>query len=88
MALTQKDRSALYEGLISVVDEEAVEAMLSNFPMHDIDELVTKDFLRAELSELRSELRSELTGLQVRLIRWNVGTFIAFAAVMIAAVRL
>lgn len=88
MALTAKSKAALYQGLINVVDEEAVEEMLSNFPARDMDDLVTKDFLRAELAELRTELGSDLAAAQIRMIRWNIGTYIALTAVMVAAVRL
>ncbi len=64
MALTEKSRSALYLGLSHVIDEEAVEEMLSYFPARDVEESVTKEFLRAELAELEmrlsESLRSEL----------------------------
>lgn len=59
--LSEKSRSAIYRGLASVVDdEEAVEEMLSHFPAREVEELVTKDFLRAEMAELRAEMRTEL----------------------------
>ncbi len=72
MALTEKSRSALYLGLSHVIDEEAVEEMLSYFPARDVEESVTKEFLRAELAELemrlseslRSELQSEVGSLR------------------------
>ena len=38
------------------------EAFLSEFPTDPGNELVTKQFLRAELAELRAELRSEISG--------------------------
>lgn len=136
MALTEKSRAALFQGLSNVVDEEAVEEMLSFFPARDVEEAVTKEFLRAELaemelrmmtafrselrsgldglrSELRTELGSEIEGLrsevksevgglrsevgglrseireEIRRMIWlNVGTLVAFAGVIIAAVRL
>ena len=140
MAMTEKSRSALYVGLSSVVEEEAVQEMLSYFPARDVEEPVTKEFLRAELTEglarmgaelrsefraelrseigglrselqseigglrselqseigeLRSELQSEIGGLrtelreEIRRMVWvNLGGFVAFAAVIIAAVRL
>ncbi len=140
MALTEKSRAALFQGLSNVVDEEAVEEMLSFFPARDVEEAVTKEFLRAELAEmelrmmtafrselrsgldglrselrtelgseieglrsevksevggLRSEVKSEIGGLRLeireeirRMIWLNVGTLVAFAGVIIAAVRL
>jgi len=74
MALSERSRSALYQSLTAVVpDEQAVQEMLSYFPARDVEEPVTKDFLRAEIAvfraevqvefaELRSELRSEMQG--------------------------
>lgn len=136
MALTEKSRSALYQGLSNVVAEEAVEEMLSFFPARDVEEPVTEEFLRAELAEMelrmttafRSELRSGLDGLRAelrselgsgigglrselgsgigglrsemvslrtelrdeirRMIWLNMGTLVAFAGLIIAAVRL
>lgn len=79
MSLTEKSRSALYSGLSNIVDEEAVEEMLSFFPARDVEEPVTKEFLRAEMAtstaglrlemravrdELRDELHSEIGGLR------------------------
>ena len=68
MALTEKSRATLFQGLSRIIDEEAVEEMLSYFPARDVEESVTKEFLRAELAELemrlseslRSELQSEV----------------------------
>ena len=65
MALTERSRSALYQGLSNIVDEEAVQEMMSFFPARDVEEPVTKEFLRAEMSDLRAEmsdLRAELKG--------------------------
>lgn len=64
MALTEKSRSALYLGLTELIaDEQAVQEMLSYFPARDVEEPVTKDFLRAEMAVLRAEmaeLRTEM----------------------------
>ena len=56
MALTQKSRSEAYEGLRSIMSEESAEELLAHFPARDLDEPVTRDFVRAELAELRTEL--------------------------------
>ena len=72
MSLSEKSRSAIYTGLQAVVDEEAVQEMLSYFPARDVEEPVTKDFLRAELAfsrvtlsdELRTEFRGEMAELR------------------------
>jgi hypothetical protein len=48
VALTERNRNALYQGLTRTIgDEEAVEAMLAQFPAHDLDEPATKDFVMA-----------------------------------------
>ena len=132
MALTHKHRAALYEGLSGIVDEEAVDEMLAYFPTRDGDEPINRDFLRAEMSDLRTELRGEMADLRTELrgemadlrtelrgemsdlrtelrgemsdmetrlvdridtkfnqvIAANLATLVAFAAVLIAAVRL
>ena len=95
MALTERSRSALYLGLSNIVDEEAVQEMMSFFPARDVEEPVTKEFLRAELSDLRAELGSETSGLRAemsamesRIIRWNLATMFVFAGAIVALVRL
>ena len=92
MALTHQHRVALYEGLSGIVDEEAVNEMLAYFPTRDGDEPINKDFLRAEMSDLRTELHQDMSDLEHRLvsrvIAANLATLVAFAAVMIAAIRL
>ena len=92
MALTHKHRTALYEGLSGIVDEEAVNEMLAYFPTRDGDEPINKDFLRAEMSDLRTELHKDMSDLEhrlvSRLIAANLATLVAFAAVMIAAFRI
>lgn len=64
MALTERSRSTLYQGLTRLLhDDQAVAEMLSYFPARDVEEPVTKDFLRAEMADLRTEmaeLRTEL----------------------------
>ena len=103
MALSERSRSVLYQGLVTIVeDEQAVQEMMSYFPARDVEEPVTKDFLRAELNEHRAEMRTEMGDLRTemgqmegrlvdrinRMIAWNVATMIAFAAVLVAAVRI
>jgi hypothetical protein len=76
MAISEKSRSALYQGLAPIAGEEAVGEMLSFFPARDVDEPVTKDFLRAELHKgLASQTR------------WTVGTLIAMTGTFTALVN-
>ena len=61
-------RFTLYQGLVDLIpDEQAVEEMLSYFPARDVEEPVTKDYLRAEMAELRTELRGEMAELRTEL---------------------
>lgn len=76
MRLSEKSRSAIYQGLASVVhDEEAIEEMLSHFPARGVEELVTKDSFCAELADTSR-----------RLVLWLVSTLIAATSLVIAAV--
>ena len=106
MALTHKHRTALYEGLSGIVDEEAVNEMLAYFPTRDGDEPINRDFLRAEMSDLRAEmsdlrgdlraemhsgfsdLRAEMHSKFNQVIAANLATMVAFAAVIITAIKL
>ncbi len=84
MAISEKSRSALYQGLATVAGEEAVSEMLSYFPARDVDEHVTKDFLRAELADLRAEMHQGFN----RMIVWQVSMMIAMAAIFATVVQL
>ena len=64
MALTEKSRSALYQGLSTIADEQAVQEMLSYFPARDVEEPVTKEFLRAELSDVEHSIRSYMSAME------------------------
>jgi len=67
VALTEKNRSALYQGLSNIVNEEAVEEMLSYFPARDVEEPVTKEILHAEMADLRTELHTEIAQVRVEI---------------------
>ena len=76
VALTEKSRATLFNGLSRIIDEEAVEEMLTNFPSHDVDDIATKDFVRAEIATAKTDI-----------IRWNIATMLVFAGLVIAAIR-
>ena len=65
MALSQKHRVALYEFLQPRLGDDVTEAFLSEFPTDPGDELVTKQFLRAELAELRAEIGAETGDIRI-----------------------
>ena len=90
MALTEKSRATLFQGLSRIIDEEAVEEMLTNLPTHDIDDITTKDFVRAEIAGVRTEVagvRTEMASMKAEIIRWNIATMLVFAGLVIAAIR-
>lgn len=56
MTLSTKHRSSIDRTMCDVIGEEEAEALLAEFPTREGEELVTKDFLRAELAEFRAEM--------------------------------
>lgn len=76
-------RCALYTGLTRIIgDDQAVEEMLSYFPARDVEEPVTKEFLRAEMADLRAEMHTQLGA-----VRTEVADLRAEVHVELAAVR-
>ena len=89
MALSTKHRLALYEHFRPQVGDEVTEALLAEFPARDGDELVTKDFLRAELAELRTEMHELAAATNRRLTTVALGAtgvLIAAGGVMTAVI--
>ena len=66
MALDARSRSSIYQKLVPTLGEHDANVLMSEFPSVEADELVTKQFLRAELatSELatRDFISAELAG--------------------------
>jgi hypothetical protein len=62
MALDARHRSSLYLKFVPLVGEEDANALMSQFPASEAEELVTKQFLRAELAELENRLMLRLGG--------------------------
>ena len=87
MALSEKHRSSIYQGLLQFLGEEEAQALLSQFPARDLDVPVTKEFVRAEIAEVRSEIasvRGEIAQLEGRMndrfremTMWVAGALIA-----------
>ena len=70
MAISEKSRSALYQGLVPIAGEEAVGEMLSYFPARDVDEPVSKELLRAEIADVKTEIggvRTEIAAVKVTI---------------------
>jgi hypothetical protein len=81
MALDAAHRASIYEKLRPVLGDEDANVLMSEFPSTEAHELVTKDVLRAELAELRTELADVKSALTVRM-----GSAIAASTALLAAV--
>ena len=57
MALDAPTRSSIFRKLVPVLGEDDANALMSEFPASEADELVTKQFLRAELATEIGSLR-------------------------------
>lgn len=70
MALSQRMRSSIYEGLHEIIGEEEAEALLAQFPSRDVDETLRREHLEVGLSDLRvdqARLRVEIAELRVEV---------------------
>ena len=71
----------------TIMGEEEANALLSEFPAAEHDELVTKGHLRAELAEVRVELadlRTEIAGLRTEIAHSANRTLVATSGMLIA----
>lgn len=60
MALDARHRSSIYGKLVPLIGEDDANALMTAFPSVEADELITKQFLRAELAELENRLTVRL----------------------------
>ena len=82
MALDARSRSSIYRKLVPVLGEDDANALMTEFPSIEADELVTKQFLRAELAELENRLLVRLgagLGGAIGLSTAILGALIAFS---------
>ena len=91
MALTERNRHALYQGLTRTIgDEEAVEAMVAQFPARDVDEPATNDFVRAEIAGLEARMGHRFDAfsreLHAEMRRWYVWSYGAMFVLLTAVV--
>ena len=68
MALADKHRHAIFTRLAPTLGEEETNALLSQFPARELDEPVTREFVRAELAGLRGELHTEIGALRSEMM--------------------
>ena len=96
MALDARSRSSIYQNLVPILGEHDANLLMSEFPSVEADELVTKQFLRAELAELRAALpeelatkdfvRAELAAALHRQTLWLGGALAGATALLLAAI--
>jgi hypothetical protein len=70
MAISEKSRSAIYQSFSELLCEEATADMLAQFPSRDVEEPATRAdlaVLRAEMGELRAEMRGEMGELRAEM---------------------
>ncbi|MDZ7732545.1 MAG: hypothetical protein U5R31_05000 [Acidimicrobiia bacterium] len=73
MALSEKSRTTMYTTFAELLGEEVAAEMMSQYPATEGDELVTRQFLRAELAELRTEFHIDLR----RQTQWITGVVVS-----------
>ena len=87
MALSTRHRAAIYAAFNTIMGEEEANALLSEFPAAEHDELVTKGHLRAVLAEIRTEIagvRTEIAGLHTEIAHSANRTLVATSGMLIA----
>ena len=60
MALDARHRASIYQKLVPLLGDDDTNALMTQSPSIEADELVTKQFLRAELSSLETRLTLRL----------------------------
>jgi hypothetical protein len=94
MALDAAHRTSIYLKLLPLLGDDDVNALMSEFPSVEAEELVTKDFLRAELAVLRGDLEAQMGALRLELaqvqatLTMRLGGAIAAATVLLGGVGL
>lgn len=94
MALDAAHRASIYEKLRPVLGDEDANALMSGFPASEAHELVTKDFLRAELAEFRTEVGGQIAELRLEMaelrssLTVRLGGAIAASTALLAGVGL
>jgi len=81
MALDAKTRSSIFTKLIPVLGVDDANTLMSQFPASEADELVTKQFLRAELAVLRGEIGEAMHQQTIRMAG-ALGAATAFLAAL------
>lgn len=74
VAISEAARSDLYNGLSQAIGPERAETLMSALPLHDLDEVATKQDvavlgaeLRSEIANLRTELKTDIAVLRTEM---------------------
>lgn len=78
----------LKEAGFTDIQAEVVTDIVRDARESDRDDLVTNGFLRSELTEVKSELRSEIQNLKADLFKWLLPILIGQVAATAALVKL
>ena len=84
MTLDTRTRSSIYLSLAPILGDEEANALMSEFPSTEADELVTKQYLRVETAFLRAEMAA----LENRLTLRIGAAMVAQTTVVVAAISL
>lgn len=84
MALDARTRSSIYGKFAEILGDDDANALMSQFPSVEADELVTKHFLRAEMAQLRGEIGERF----YRQTVWLGSALVAATTVIVAAIPL
>ncbi len=89
MPLSQQHRTSIHDGLSPIVGADAVEALLSEFPATELDRPATEGFVRAEIADLRGEVRTEFANVrgEITVLRGEMRTEFANVRGEIADLR-
>lgn len=75
MALRETAHAEMYNSFSATpLGKEVTSEMIANVPDLNFDQLVTKDFLRAELEAQSGTLRMEMAGIRTDLSKENADT--------------
>jgi hypothetical protein len=76
MVIDTAHRSSIYQSLVPVMGEENASIFMDQFPATEGEEPVTKQFLRAELADVRTQIAEQGEAFQHTVTRqtyWLVG---------------
>lgn len=85
MVLDARHRSSIYQKLVPLFGDDDTNAFMTAFPHTEGDELITKDFLRAELAEMRGEIAALEARLTMRLGAMAAATIACMSALKLFA---